>query len=39
VPREGERLAIDDLDRLEHAVPDGEAVIGHPDRRSMRILE
>ena len=39
VARQRERLAVDDLDRLEHAVPDGEAVIGHPDRGSVRILE
>ena len=32
-------MALDDLDRLEHTVPDGEPVIGHLDRRTVWILE
>ena len=37
VPGEGERQAVDDLDRLEDPVAHGEAVVGDPDRRGGRV--
>jgi hypothetical protein len=39
VSGQGERVAVYNLDRLEHAVPDGEPVIAHPDGRTVRIIE
>ena len=37
VPGQRERLPVEHLDRLEHPVADGQAVVGHPDGRGTRL--
>ena len=39
VPGQRERLAVDDLDRLEDPVADGQPVVADRDGRSLRIVE
>src|SRR5680860_732180 len=39
VPGEGERVVVDHFDRLEDTVADRESVVGHPHRRTVRVVE